>query len=195
MTALDCDEVIPYQYAALRDVARGARYPVWRIKASLAIAGWPKSGVPGAGGAEDVKPLVEALRDKDLRLRADAAHELGCIGLMAKDALPALTGALKDPDGLVRVRAAEAIAQVDLDNRDGLSMLSAALKDRKRGCGKRPRTPWETRARGASPFPPHRCVEGHRPRTVCRCGGAGKIRPSVRSRPQRGLKDEEARWR
>src|SRR5438874_3210485 len=118
-----------YRYVATRDLPRGSHFPVWRIKAGLALGGWPRTGRPGAGGPEEVPALVLALEHPDHHVRADAAQELGWIGSPAREAVPRLSRALKDPDGLVRVRAAQALALVDLENQEALPALRAALKD------------------------------------------------------------------
>jgi HEAT repeat protein len=136
VTALDHNELPAYRYVALRDRPRGSQFPLWRIKAGLALGSWPKRGVPGAGGPEDVAALVEALRHKEQRVRADAADELGWIGPLAGEAVPVLTRALKDPDGLVRVRAAKALVEVDLKNQDALPVLLGTLKDKGGGLRK-----------------------------------------------------------
>jgi HEAT repeat protein len=65
---------------------------------------------PGARGPEDVPPLIESLKSKDGKRRAEAAEELGSIGPAAKDVIPALLQAFKDAEGMVRVRAADAVA-------------------------------------------------------------------------------------
>jgi HEAT repeat protein len=130
VTALNHDEVVAYSFVARKELPRGWQYPVWRTRASLAISGWPAEGLPGAGDAKDVPPLVESLRDKDPVLGAEAAYELGWIGAPAKEAVPALQKALKDPEGLVRVSAALALGQMAPDDPTALPTLIEALTDR-----------------------------------------------------------------
>jgi HEAT repeat protein len=130
VTALNHHEVVGYRYVARKDLPHGLQYPVWRIKASLKIGGWPSKGLDGAGDAQDVPPLVKALRHPDPDRRAEAAHELGWIGPPAKAAIPALIQALKDSEGLLRVSVALALAQVDPDNQAALPALVQALKDK-----------------------------------------------------------------
>jgi HEAT repeat protein len=130
VTALDPSEVVAYRYVATKDLPRARPNNIWRIKASLAIGGWPKGGVAGAGDANDVPSLLEGIRSDDAGVRAESARELAWIGAPAREAGAALTKALKDPDGLVRVAAALAVVQVDADTAGGLPVLIEALKDR-----------------------------------------------------------------
>lgn len=51
-------------------------------------------------GEAAVPPLIEALHDRELKVRIAAAHILGEIGPAAKDAVPSLTAALKDRSGI-----------------------------------------------------------------------------------------------
>ncbi len=58
----------------------------------------------------EVDQHIEALKDKDPRVRAAAAQALGGIGPAAKAAVPALIEALKDEEEEVGNAAAEAFA-------------------------------------------------------------------------------------
>jgi TolB protein len=129
VTALDSNELVAYRFLATRELPRAATYPVWRIKAGLKIAGWPRDGAKGAGDAGEVPAWVEALGHADAARRAQAAQELGWLGPAAAPALPALLKALKDKDHFVRLSAATALAKVDSGNRPGLAVLIAALKN------------------------------------------------------------------
>jgi HEAT repeat protein len=122
--------------AVFQNLPRGTAFPVWRVKASLNMPAFAyllgKDNVigMGAGGKEDVPPLVQALREGDRRARAEAAEELGLIGPAATAALPALREAAKDDDARVRVSAALAGARID-PKEEGAAVpaLAAALKD------------------------------------------------------------------
>jgi HEAT repeat protein len=118
--------------ADFKNVFRGRDCPICRIKASLKMPDSPaevKPIGPGAGGPEDVPPLIESLKSKDGPRRAEAAGDLGMIGPAAKGAIPALLQALKDTEGMVRVKAAEGVARIDAKNPAAIPPLVEALKD------------------------------------------------------------------
>lgn len=129
VTALDSDELVPYRFLAARELPRAAKYPVWRIKAGLKIAGWPRDGASGAGEAGEVPAWVQALGHADAARRAQAAQELGWLGPVAAPARPALLKALNDQDQLVRLSAAASLAKIDPGHRPGLAVLIAALQN------------------------------------------------------------------
>jgi HEAT repeat protein len=129
-------------------VAPGTKdFPVQRIRASLRMpeislyvyaedAGTrPRAGAAkwfvgwGAGEAADVPPLIEKLKSKDARARADAAEDLGLIDAPGKAAVPALEAVLDDPDALVRVRAAVSLLRLDPGRKGGVATLLQSLKD------------------------------------------------------------------
>ncbi len=121
----------------LRDMPRGKEFPLCRFKASLhmpatiyAMAKDRKVIVqPGAGGPEDVPALLVAVQDRDWRVRAEAAEDLGLIGATASAAIPLLVETLQDPEVKVRILAAEALARVDAENQQAVPILVAALKE------------------------------------------------------------------
>jgi HEAT repeat protein len=122
--------------AVFQNLPRGTAFPVWRVKASLKMPPFAyrlgKDNVVGmgAGGKEDVPPLVKALREGDRRARAEAAEELGLIGPAAAAALPALRAAGKGADARARVSASLALARID-PKEEGAAVpaLAAALKE------------------------------------------------------------------
>jgi HEAT repeat protein len=123
--------------ADFKNIFRGRDCPICRIRASLKMpdgAGDSEVQVvgPGAGGPEDVPPLIELLKSKKGQRRAEAAQELGVIGPAAKDAIPTLLQALKDTEGMVRVKAADAVARIESKNAAAVPSLIAALKDENR---------------------------------------------------------------
>jgi len=88
----------------------GMREDKAAAKQALAYIAKRLTQLPPAGPA--VPSLVEALRDKDWRLRLACAQALGRIGPAAKAAIPALTKALKDQSKDVRKAAAEALRKI-----------------------------------------------------------------------------------
>jgi HEAT repeat protein len=68
--------------------------------------------------------LIRALRGKAPVDRVRAAKDLGRLGWLARDAMPALVAALKDDDAKVREAAAQAVGQM---GPDALPALSAML--------------------------------------------------------------------
>jgi HEAT repeat protein len=79
-------------------------------------------GNPGSIGI-----LVEALREKDGNIRANAARALGGIGPAAREAIPVLLSALQDREAHVRWDAARALGQIGAAAAEG---LAAAVSDK-----------------------------------------------------------------
>lgn len=77
----------------------------------------------GAGSSEDVAPLIAALKDPHMSVRADAADELRLFGKEAHSAVPALKAALADPEPVVCIRAAAALGWIDPGNADAVTRL------------------------------------------------------------------------
>lgn len=69
---------------------------------------------------QDIKSLVNKLRNEDLDVRIDTVINLGNIG---KDALPALIASLQDQHWKVRLLAAEAISKMGPSAKDAISEL------------------------------------------------------------------------
>ena len=96
-------------------------------------------GPEGNGAREDEVPvsfvgnpgsiaiLVEALREKNGNVRANAARALGGIGPAAKEAIPVLLSALQDREAHVRWDAARALGQIGAAAAEG---LAAAVNDK-----------------------------------------------------------------
>jgi HEAT repeat protein len=121
--------------AVFRNLPRGKDFPVGRIKASLKmpafayLVGGQNVVGGGAGGPEDVPPLIASLRGGHGWARREAAEELGQIGPAARDAVPAIRELRQDPDGRVRVSATLALAKIRPDERDLVPALTAAVRD------------------------------------------------------------------
>jgi HEAT repeat protein len=125
-----------------KKVLGGKASPVWRIRASLNMPGMsyqlgrdPKQNVVGfgAGSAEHVPGLVQALKGADQNARLEAAQDLGWIGKNAKSAVPALLEASRAPGALVRVAAAESLVRIDPAHQQaGVNSLVASLKDERK---------------------------------------------------------------
>jgi HEAT repeat protein len=119
-----------------KNVFRGKDETIVRQKASLKMPSFAYDYHPelmvggGAGGPEDVPPLLQELKSAQPRSRREAAEELGRIGGAARAALGPLEQALQDPSGDVRVAAAGAIAAIDPARADVAVRVAAdALKD------------------------------------------------------------------
>jgi HEAT repeat protein len=80
----------------------------------------------GTGDAAAIDPLLAALRDPDMAVRAEAGRALAAIGAPAVTALIPL---LRDPDWRVRYRAAEALGAIS--DRRAVGALVRALADEK----------------------------------------------------------------
>jgi HEAT repeat protein len=124
------------QTAAQHNLMRGSPPPLWRLKATLDMPSVTISLIErpsdpswvvglGAGTAEDLPPLIAALKDPQMSVRADAADELRLFGKEARSAVPALKAALADPVPVVGIRAAAALGWIDPGNVDAVTRLTA----------------------------------------------------------------------
>jgi HEAT repeat protein len=89
----------------------------------LAVFGCGRSPATLAGG-KPVAHWVEALHDRDVKLRKKAAFKLGNVGPADPAALPALVGALDDPDPAVRSEVILALIKFGSAARDTLPRLT-----------------------------------------------------------------------
>jgi HEAT repeat protein len=140
-----------YEAVGSGRLMRGQDWPVWRVKAGLQTPATIMSLVQdsmtgrsrfivgdGPGGADDVGPLVDALRHEEARVRAEAADDLGLIGAATADALPALLKLSEnDPEPLTRLAAARAVALIDPSNEAAVPRLVGALAGKTAGVRKK----------------------------------------------------------
>ena len=80
----------------------------------------------GRGGGDAARPLAEALRSSDERVRRNAAYGFPPLGAAAVPALSDLAG---DADSPVRARAVDALGDVGPPARAAATVLAAALGD------------------------------------------------------------------
>lgn len=82
--------------------------------------------------ADDVPPLIKQLNSGNSKARAEAAKELGHIGLvkasLVKDAIEPLLTAAKDKDTTVRMAALAALGQVNPTAEQAVPVFIEALK-------------------------------------------------------------------
>lgn len=77
--------------------------------------------------SESVKPLIEALKDKSVNVRSQAAYALVSIGESAKEAVPLLIKTLEqDKEAWIRRIAADALESIALSLQKGKKKLSAS---------------------------------------------------------------------
>ena len=116
--------ILPRKIAAglpLRD------YPVEFAKASALFA----ISRMGPNAREAVPALINALTDKQTRIRHAAADALGKVGPAAMNALPALVvRSLRDADFQVRLAALDSSNRIAPDEQRFLSSLSVSLTDK-----------------------------------------------------------------
>ena len=93
----------PETAEALDGRAQGRRARDIRMVAS---AGWMKAA---AIPEEAIPALVEALRDPEAQVRANAAHALARLDALPAEAVPLLVECLSDPDDGLRLNAALAL--------------------------------------------------------------------------------------
>src|SRR5262249_33445334 len=78
------------------------------------------------GGA--VPSLTKSLGSGNPRVRLEAAHALGILGPVAKDALPLLVEALQSEDASLRKQAASALGQFGVPGADAVPALVRVLR-------------------------------------------------------------------
>jgi len=100
--------------------AFGAELPDERLAAAKALA---------AKGPEVVPRLIQALGDRDWRVRRSATDALAALKADAKPAVAALTKALKDKDAWVRAGAAVALGRIGPEAKEGAPALAEAAVD------------------------------------------------------------------
>jgi HEAT repeat protein len=111
----------------MRHLAKQLAVIAFLAAGSAALADVPK--------ASDVPPLISKLTSGNAKARAEAAREIGEIGLVkssyARPAIPALIkAAQKDKDNTVREAALIALGEVDPEPEIALPIFLAALKDK-----------------------------------------------------------------
>src|SRR5262245_8418255 len=113
--------------------------PLWVGLLSLLLSGAVWLGGPPLMDAAEKEPTfegkslsawVEALKDKDPKIRVQAAKALESIGPKAKAAVPALIDALKDESVLVRGPAAGALGGIGPEAKAAVPALVETLKDK-----------------------------------------------------------------
>ncbi|MDY7024267.1 MAG: HEAT repeat domain-containing protein, partial [Cyanobacteriota bacterium] len=77
-------------------------------------------------GSPAIPVLIEALHDRDVNVRKNAAFALGSMGAEATEAVPALLSALKDADQAVRMDVAVALRHIGPTSPD---ILNSAIAD------------------------------------------------------------------
>jgi HEAT repeat protein len=82
---------------------------------------------PAQGPSKEALKLEKQLGDRDSRVRARAAWDLGKMG--ATGSVPALTRALDDPSGAVRANAAASLWKLAPDSKPAIPALQRALED------------------------------------------------------------------
>jgi HEAT repeat protein len=82
------------------------------------------SAPPTLAGGKPVSHWVQAIRDKDPKVRKEAAAKLGNVGPADPTALPALTAALKDPDAGVRREVIVALVKCGPAAREAVPALT-----------------------------------------------------------------------
>jgi len=120
----------------------GAWHSVWHLPAPLRgivlrNVGWTNAievrvaaarslAIVGPDAQAAIPALDQALHERQLRVRLEAAAALGRIG---RDSVPVLMRALQDPDPGIRHAAAFGLGEVGLDAQPAIPLLTQALQD------------------------------------------------------------------
>jgi HEAT repeat protein len=99
--------------------------PVMCLSSVLLFAGTLFAASPDS--TPDVKQLIRALKNPNPTTRADAATNLGLLGLAAREAVPALAEALADPEDQVRMAAVAALEEVG-PGPEAIPLIAKALR-------------------------------------------------------------------
>lgn len=105
----------------------GRKGRVWRVKTRPKADDIVTFVACGMAGREAVPALMRALKDKDPRVRAEAAYDLAQVE-GARAALPALSPLLADPDRHVQIIAAETLLRLEPVNKTALGILTSNLR-------------------------------------------------------------------
>jgi HEAT repeat protein len=95
----------------------------------VAVAGCGQVAPTQVGG-KPVSHWVQALQDRDPRVRKKAVDKLGNVGTADPAVVPALIAAVKDRDAGVRAEAVLRLLQLGPAARDAVPALTEAQKDR-----------------------------------------------------------------
>jgi HEAT repeat protein len=79
---------------------------------------------PTLSGGKPVEHWIQALQDRDARVRKEAASKLGNAGPVNSDALPALVASLKDPDAKVRCEVILALVKFGCEANEAVPILT-----------------------------------------------------------------------
>src|SRR5262245_11881699 len=102
--------------------------PLMAVSLALVLAGC--GGEEASVQGKSISAWREALKDRDARVRRQAAEALGKAGPQAKSAVPDLSAALTDKEDIVRAAVATALWGISADAREAVPALVAALTDR-----------------------------------------------------------------
>jgi hypothetical protein len=92
--------------------------------ACIAPSGCQKSQLPVLAGGKSVGHWVQALTDRDVKVREEAVTKLGNVGDSDPAAIPALIGALKDCNPNVRCGAILALAKSPQAAQDAIAQIT-----------------------------------------------------------------------
>ena len=116
LSGLTAKQMIPFINDANLHISKGTRNVLVRI------------------GQKSIAPLIEALREKDNKIKATVAYVLGKIGIergspMMREASDNLIALLKGTDSEVRTAAATALGDIGIEYKESIIALTEALRD------------------------------------------------------------------
>jgi vesicle coat complex subunit len=85
---------------------------------------------PMTVSGQPIEHWLEALKNKNPRVRQKAVEALGNVGKADPAAIPALIGALQDPNPTIRGKAALALLKSGPDAQDAIPALTQLLEDK-----------------------------------------------------------------
>jgi HEAT repeat protein len=98
----------------------------WTNAIEVRVAAARSLAIIGPDAQAAIPALDQALHERQLRVRLEAAAALGRIG---RDSVPVLMRALQDPDPGIRHAAAFGLGEVGLDAQPAIPLLTQALQD------------------------------------------------------------------
>jgi HEAT repeat protein len=96
---------------------------------ALMICGCQRQG-PMTVSGKPIGHWLEALKDKNPRVRQRAVEALGNVGKADPAAIPALIGALQDPNPTIRGKVALALLKSGRDAEEAVPALTQLLQDK-----------------------------------------------------------------
>jgi HEAT repeat protein len=103
---------------------------VWPILCLVLLLYGCQRHSPKTVSGKPINYWLDALKNRNSRVRQKAVEALGNVGKADPAAIPALIGALEDPDPTIRGKAALALLKSGRDAKEAIPALNQLLQDK-----------------------------------------------------------------